>query len=374
VRDSAGIQIVEHAPEAIAAAPRFELDSTPITVLDERTSELELGKVTRPLLLSGNRMALFDNGAIHIIATNGQVEERIGRRGEGPGEFEAGRLSRGAGDTLLVYDIETARISVVAPGAGVLRTIPFTTQLGKVVFTPFGLGGRDTILLGSNESVAFRDPKSTSLLSPWYVGRLVLPDATPIILDSLAAWAVVKYGPGFVGQRYGGAGALAGWNGRMLLVDTRTREMRVIGGDGRLERLIRFPGTRRATDAATIARDVEAEIAWLRTRSNAGPIRWDTTRVFTQMRKAPPGDSLPLIERVLIGTDGVAWFKDAGYKFADPDWAWTALRPDGTIAGRLTGRGRDPVEAFGTNAVLLKSEDDDGFTVFRVHRLTTKQR
>lgn len=372
VRDSAGIQIVEHAADAVAHAPRLVVDSTPRTLLDERNSELELGTVSRALLLTDNRIAFFSDGSVYIIGSDGAVQERIGRSGEGPGEFRSGRLSRGAGDTLLLADIETARISFVVPGIGVLRTVGFTNFINapaKAVFSPIGVGGADTVLVGSSEGVGFRDPTSTSLLVPWFVGRLVLPATTPTVLDTLAGYAIVKYGAGTVGQRYGGAGALAGWNGRLLLVDTRTREMRIRASDGRLLQLIRMPGTRRATDAATIAGDVETEIAWLRTRANVGVIRWDTARVFNQLRGSAPGDSLPLIDRVLIGADGLAWFKDGGYKFADATWSWTALRPDGTIAGRVTGRGRDQVEAFGTNAVLLKTEDDDGYTAFRVHLL-----
>ena len=56
--------------------------------------------------------------------------------------------------------------------------------------------------------------------------------------------------------------------------------------------------------------------------------------------------------------------------YAEPTWAWTAVKKDGTILGRLVGTGKDPVVAFGANRVMLKSEDDDGFVTFRVRTLT----
>jgi hypothetical protein len=369
IRDSAGVRIVEHALDARDRSPRFSLDSAPLTILDERTTDLELGKLWRPLLLSDNRIAFFSDGSVYIIGTDGKVVERIGRQGAGPGEFQSGRLVRGAGDTLVMNDIENARASVIVPGVGVTRTVSVIAQLGKVTFSPLGLAGEDTLLVGSSEGLNFRDPKSNSNLVPWLVGRIVMPDATPTPFDTLPGFAVTKYLNGMVGQRYGTTGALAAWGGRILLVDIRNGVMRLRAGSGALLQLIHMPSTRRATDAATVALDIERNIALLRTRTNVGVIKWDTARVFNQIRGSAPGDSLPTFDRVLIGADGLAWFKDGGYEYADSTWGWTALRPDGTIAGRLTGTGRDRIEAFGTNAVMMREEDDEGYTVLRVYRL-----
>lgn len=369
IRDSAGVRIVEHALDARDRAPRFALDSTPITVLDERTTDLELGKLWRPLLLSDNRIAFFSDGSVFVIGTDGMVAERIGRRGAGPGEFQGGRLIRGAGDTLVMNDIENARASIVVPGVGVTRTVNITAQFGKVAFSPLGLAGQDTLLVGSNEGIGFRDPKSTSNLVPWFVGRIVMPDPTPTPIDTLPGFALTKYLNGMVSQRYGTAGALVGWGGRILLVDIRSGSMRLRAGSGSLMQLIRLPSTRRATDPERVNLDVERYITWLRTRTNVGVIKWDTARVFNNLRGTAPADSLPTFDRVLIGADGLAWLKDGGYEYADSTWGWTALRQDGTIAGRLTGTGRDRIEAFGTNAVLMRVEDEEGYTVLRVFRL-----
>jgi hypothetical protein len=370
IRDSAGIRIVEHPLDARERAPRYTLDPTPITVLDERTTDLELGKLWRPLLLSDNRIALFSDGSVFIIGADGAVAERIGRRGAGPGEFQNGRLIRGAGDTLVMNDLENARASIVVRGVGVTRTFSIVAQLGKVTFSPLGLAGEDTLLVGSSEGFNFRDPKSTSNLVPWLVGRVVLPDATPTPFDTLPGFAVTKYLNGMVGQRYGTAGALAAWGGRILLVDIRTGSMRLRAGSGALVQLILMPSSRHATDPERVKLDVERYISWLRTRTNVGVIKWDTARVFNQLRGAAPADTLPSFDRVLIGADGLAWFKDGGYEYADSTWGWTALHPDGTIAGRLTGTGRDRIEAFGTNAVLMRVEDEQGYTVLRVFRFS----
>lgn len=369
VRDSAGVRIVEHPLDARDRALLFSLDSTPMTVLDERSTDLELGQLWRPLLLSDNRIAFFTDGSVFVIGADGKVAERIGRRGAGPGEFQNGRLSRGAGDTLLMNDIENARASVVVPGVGVIRTVSITAQFGKVVFSPLGLAGPDTLLVGSNEGIGFRDPKSSSNLVPWVVGRIVMPAPTPTPLDTLPGFALTPYLGGMATQRYGTAGALAGWGGRILLVDIRNGSMRLRAGSGALVQLIHMPSSRRATDPESVKLDVERYISWLRTRTNVGVVKWDTARVFNNLRGTAPADSLPTFDRVRIGADGLAWFKDGGYEYADSTWGWTALRQNGTIAGRLTGTGRDSIEAFGTNAVLMRVEDEEGYTVLRVYRL-----
>ena len=106
----------------------------------------------------------------------------------------------------------------------------------------------------------------------------------------------------------------------------------------------------------------------------ASDVRKQSENPETTLRRRanewPRADSLPSIGKALIGPDGVAWIKDGGYSFAQTTWAWTAVNKDGTILGRLVGKGKDPVVAFGANRVMLKSEDADGFVTFRVHMLT----
>ena len=109
----------------------------------------------------------------------------------------------------------------------------------------------------------------------------------------------------------------------------------------------------------------------MRARRAESPSKADTTRLYRSIRSAPTADSLPAIDKVLIGADSIAWIKDGAFWYADRQWGWTALHRDGTILGRLVGKGKDPVVAFGANRVMLKSEDEDGFVTFRVHALTT---
>src|SRR5690606_24326280 len=63
----------------------------------------------------------FDDGGAPLMSA--------GRRGEGPGEFtRMQRLVRGRGDSVVVYDAGTARVSVFAPDGAFARDVILNTS------------------------------------------------------------------------------------------------------------------------------------------------------------------------------------------------------------------------------------------------------
>jgi len=94
-----------------------------------------------------------------------------------------------------------------------------------------------------------------------------------------------------------------------------------------------------------------------------------TLQIIASLRDRPVPDSLAAFDRILVGTDDVIWLRDGRYSVADSTWAYTAIRNDGTILGRLTGSNNDRIVGFGAGTVLLREEDADGFVTLRVHRL-----
>lgn len=77
------------------------------------------------LFLSDGRFVFVDRSAkaIRVISPKGQELARLGRLGEGPGEFQvAAYLFRWAGDTIAVRDLSTARISLFT-NAGFVRAL-----------------------------------------------------------------------------------------------------------------------------------------------------------------------------------------------------------------------------------------------------------
>ncbi|MEO7158207.1 MAG: hypothetical protein ABI039_11625 [Vicinamibacterales bacterium] len=369
-RDSAGIALHEHAADALTRAPLFTMSERPVTEVDGKALEVNLAQVRQLLMLADGRIAFFAEGTLFIVDAKGAIIERIGRTGSGPDEFQFADLSRGLGDTLILNDSPARRISFVVPGNGVVRSRRYRSL---DMFGVVGQFANDALLLGTD---GLAQPMGTEsrVVIPWHSGRLDAGQDSAVVVDTVGGHTLVKQDGGWKMLRYAGSPWVAAWRGNFLTFDGSKWELAIHQADGALGSIVRIPVARRAIDAAGLEADRAGEIANARQRlaGASGPeaARIDTVKLWQSIRNGPIADSLPVITRALVGPDGTAWIKDGGYRFGEAGWGWTAIRPDGAIIGRLVGQGVDPVVAFGTDAVVLKSEDSDGFVSFHVHRLT----
>ena len=377
VRDSAGVAIYEHPADAFDRAPRFVMSETPVTEVKGSEFEVDLTRVWQPLLQADGRIVFYAEGSVVVVGPDGEIVERIGRDGEGPGEFRDGEITRGLGDTVIVFDHAIGRLSVVVPGGGVVRSKAFRGSIELGVMQVVGQLPGDRWLLGTGgitmTPMLEADPNPKV---QWRSARLepMADSVVFVLVDSVPGpelRARANRGPDVVlNSAYP---VTTGWGEEFLISPASHWELRRMRADGGLVARIVVAVPRRATDEAGIKADEDAQFArYLERRSSArveGPAP-DTATLRRRVKEWPRADSLPWIGKALVGPDGVAWIKDGGYSFAQPTWAWTAVQKDGTILGRLVGKGKDPVVAFGANRVMLKSEDEDGFVTFRVHTLT----
>lgn len=99
---------------------RLEIDkASPSVVADAFTEILRLttGEYIVGPVNSGRGIAVF--------ASSGRFLRTVGRSGGGPGEFKTiTRIFKGAGDSTLVYDAGTRRLSVLSPTLTFVRSIP----------------------------------------------------------------------------------------------------------------------------------------------------------------------------------------------------------------------------------------------------------
>ncbi|MEM7416656.1 MAG: 6-bladed beta-propeller [Gemmatimonadota bacterium] len=131
VRDSAGVQIL------IAAAPSFDTVhlATSLEIGGEGDPDYEFFRVQQISPLASGNIVVTNGGTHELLFYDavGSFIRRVGRRGEGPGEF--GFLSTvypWAGDSLITSDPRNRRISVF-DSAGVFgRDANFSTALTDV--------------------------------------------------------------------------------------------------------------------------------------------------------------------------------------------------------------------------------------------------
>jgi hypothetical protein len=372
VRDSAGVAIYEHPADAFDRAPRFEMSKKPVTEIKGSDVEADLSRVWQPMVLADGRVAMFADGSLLVFGPAGDLVERIGRTGEGPGEFQYGALVRGLADTLLVEDRGTRRLSFVVPGRGVARTKRRPTMSRDEVFGLVGQFTDDGLLYATSGFAQTPDLAKNPVIQ-WRVARLDPGTDSVVHVDSIPGPELRLRGgwPDIV--RNAAIPVSIAWEADFLVSDARHWVLRRIRHDGHLICTIRVAVARRPTDAVGIRAELDEQFSQMMAAYASGRMEGrspDSATARKRLAEAPRADSLPLIAKALIGPDRVAWIKDGGYMYAEPTWAWTAVQKDGTILGRLVGTGKDPVVAFGAGSVMLKSEDEDGFVTFRVHALS----
>ena len=123
-RDSAGIQIVENqAPDS--TTPNFRLGEEPILTLGELDgAEAEqFGYVTGARRLSTGRIVVADrnNYELRLFDSSGALVRRVGRRGEGPGDFGELAALLGGPPGIHTWDWRLHRVTSFAEDGTFLR-------------------------------------------------------------------------------------------------------------------------------------------------------------------------------------------------------------------------------------------------------------
>ena len=168
VTDSAGIRIVENARAQYAPGAGWTLSAEPVVRMGVVHGDpaYEFSGIVGLTRLSDGRIVVLDEQTkeLRFYAGDGTFLERVGRAGQGPGEFTApGRLQRLAGDTLQIADFPT-RIRYTSDGTLVeqigIDWMPvkrhgdfYLECTGSPIFL-------DDLLIGCGESFPFR-PEET---------------------------------------------------------------------------------------------------------------------------------------------------------------------------------------------------------------------
>lgn len=152
VRDSAGIRIAEFSQDGldetwtVATQPAFSLGSV------DGPRETQFGRVAGVVRLRDGTVVVADDteSTLRFFGSDGRHVRSVGRKGNGPGEFEQiGGLWRFAGDSLAVWDVRQARLSVFSPRGDFVRTtLPSPGPPGS--FAPmYGAFSDGSFVLGS---------------------------------------------------------------------------------------------------------------------------------------------------------------------------------------------------------------------------------
>ncbi|RMH12306.1 MAG: hypothetical protein D6701_13690 [Gemmatimonadetes bacterium] len=370
-RDSAGVEIVEVGalPED-ALARGWSLADEPALVLGgiDAGDAYQFFQVSGARLLPDGRLVVVSRGAkdVRVYAPDGTPLAVHGGPGEGPGEFQAPQLLGMRGDSLVVFDTPLARVSLVHPDDGVVRTFQVHPE---GVGYPIGQGlvaGR-AVLIGGGASFSSSDGGMPS--------GLLRPPSTYVSVDfdgreavrygdfpTFEMWAEVRDGGFSATSLPFGLVTVVAVGDLFCLSTSEAYEVRCWDVEGRLVRVLRVDRPRRpvggpAIDAYrhALLEDAESE--------EAG------RAALQRMRDMPLPDRMPALGALAFDDLGNLWVMDYRPRGEAGPNRWTVFAPDGAPIGRVaTPDGFQPTQV-GEDFVVGVGRDELGVERIEVRRL-----
>ena len=372
VRDSAGISIVENP--AAASAPEVVVDSLPLLTIGagSRGADYDFGEVRAAARMRSGQIAIADGktSEIRFYDSTGTFLRRIGRKGQGPGEFqEIGLLWSTPEDSLLVYDLVSRRLSTFDSSG----TFVHQADLAKQGFLqPAGRLADGVIVAigfvfdpGSFGETASRPPLPVLLIPP---------DSTPA--DTLGPFpgiemyaVTVNFGgrsfPNPMQVQFGHMTSVAGRDDRIYVGDNARYEIAQYGPDRHLIRLIRATAPEVAVTQqmreAQQARNLE-QMAENSERIPA-PLREQVEGWITSARYA---EQLPPYQQIRLDQDGNLWVQH--YGMPDGPQHHTVFDSAGVVRARLVLPAGMQLLELGSDYILGSGEDADGLPYVRLYR------
>ncbi len=362
LRDSAGVRIAENRRPvsltiSLAEEPEFDIGPR------EDGPEF-ISMISAVRLADGGIAAVgWAMTEMHLFDAGGHWLRTVGRRGSGPGEFEAlGSVFRGPGDTLVTFEPGINRIQRWTPDGEFLSLRVLLSAGGRPRASLRGVLGDGSLLVsttlpesGAGDEHTLRD-------------RLTLFRVSP----EGAQWDSLTSFPGAPLLRHPDNPQ---WNWGPLLfapvpsADQEGDLIAMTSGD-RFEIVLREPAgavmriVRRADSPRPISStEYDAALAaW-----SEGPPEELRGLLITAMRRTPPYRIRPAISRVRLTTDGGLWVEHGDPRLGEPVRA-SLFDGEGRWVGDVTLPEGARVHQVDSDGVLLSVRDDEGFHHLRFHR------
>lgn len=380
VRDSAGIQIVEHPAGYETTLPTWTVESSPqVDIGAGNGPGHDLDLVWGAVRLSDGRIVVLNSGTseLRFYDSTGKYLSASGRKGNGPGEFVFPALvDRMAGDTLVVLDGQLGRWSLLAPSGRFVRS---TTVIRRSERS-YVIG---SARLSDGRWVAWEYPMREYRETSGPVRRdsfvLVVIGADGTGLDSLVVLPGAEMYPA-VGYEGGhefptikslefGRETVTVTDGERIFVGSNEpMGIRVFDPSGRLLRAIRSATPPEPVTEEHRKRRAEENVAHLSRQRASEQIKAEWIKNAENARYAKV---FPQYERLLVGTDGSLWlerprrYEDEGRRYVVYDSAGRAIatvncpervRPYVVGPDRIIGLWRDPDQVHHVRAYRVSAK------------------
>lgn len=334
--DSTGARIVSFDPLASDAVCSLGEEPTFLVGDDEGSEELWFSRVLGVARLSDGSVAVADDvsSEVRIFDAAGNHLRSMGRRGEGPGEFDhIWFMWRVPGDTLWVGDYRPWRYHLYTPAGEHVRTVTMNP-----LYENRARGG-GVLANGTSINVRLEMARPQNFKTPdsWHVeahgsdGKLL---GTLMTLPGRTFGRVGGETSNFYGSPLFDASSSIEAAGRTVVIaNGRDPEVKVLDEELRLRLIVRWDDPGREVTAAHIRSAREA------VRGRAG--------------ERPAADSLPAVSSVKAGVDGTVWIWRYPRQGLPGRSRVMAFAPDGDFVCYLsTGKDNYRIWEYGADYVL----------------------
>ena len=325
VMDSAGVRVVVNG--AALTMPERKVGRA-LLEIGWKDEEPTFEAIWAGALLTDGSAAVMDDRAktLYLISADGRNIQTVGRRGEGPGEFQSGSAVEALhGDTIVVYDYMLSRLSLFdARGkfvdselwerVGVAAELPSAaTASGRLAWIPAG----------------YSQPRRSGTGTEWIQGPLLTSevlghDVDTVVVLPLAEVRTENGRP--VSEPFPHYGASDAFPGGFIWARNDIPEVKWIAVDGKLQQVVRWTAEHVAVDDSIWAEYEAAYYERMGASRERGTESQMAERLREQRKAALP--ELPLFRFVHSGSDGSAWVSDYTM-FGMPARRFTVFSPGG---------------------------------------------
>ena len=376
VSDSAGVTLVTSTAPAWGVAPAWRLDTVPTLSIGDASGKnpVLLVEVNGVRLLTDGRIAVAsgDAHAVLYFDPQGKLLGRSGRNGAGPGEFRAVHLVGNRGDSLLVWDADLDRATMLDPQGKVLRTFALASgdsaTAPRYGFAPLAIFGDGSLLLAGRSGASTGDRSGLT--------RDTVPlrraDANGILGRPIVA---VPGSEAFVIATRKYVSRFERPFGRRTII--ATQGVTTLVGTGDMDGVTGYDTTGRMTTRYLIDRprhlipDSDINAIGQKQGEQVSQLPSEFAAVLRRvlLETGPPA-TLPPADQLVIDATGAIWLRDdVGPVLRDSiPQRWTVLDSTGAWLGSVTMPRRLEVHQITTDRVVGVWRDENDVEYVRVYR------
>lgn len=395
-RDSAGVRIVENRAPIWTDNTRWKLDSLPLTSVggDESDVQQQFKSISTALRMSNGNVVIASDNELSLFAPDGRFLRTLAGKGSGPGEFRtlqdvwrldgdsilATQSLNGGGMKNVLIGPDGALVRDEQPNIDKYRALGSWSECMSLVLpdrSRVTCQNDSTIPLSATNRGNTIDARGNSSIGAGLLRRLKRQHVLSPSLDTSYALGIAaereQFGVSLHGNYMGFSGhplftrsmtAAGGSPLRIVTLMNPEYELQVWTPTGRLERIVRRIGARRATSEQERKDAMEEVLAMTRAESK-DPV------LLAAMAAIPMPDSLPAAVSLTVAATGEILVMREGFRPSQKESIYDVFESTGSWLGELRLPRHTRIVDVGQDyVVVIRNDDNDAphAEVFRLRR------